>query len=147
MDRYRAELVFVDLNPEGFNLKPHCICDTRSVRSMKFYYPTESSETLPIPLLSFKFPAGFPSPAADYIETRIDLNKELIKHPAFTFFAYAEGDSMAPLIKDGNLLIVDRKVKQPNGCTVLASVNNAFCVKHLFKFQDGSIELRSHNPK
>jgi len=114
---------------------------------MKFYFPVESPPVLEFPLISFKFPAGFPSPAADYVETRIDLNKHLIKNPSFTFFAYAEGDSMYPLIKDGNMLVVDRKVEQPDGCVVLASVNNEFCVKHLYRFPDGSIELRPHNPK
>jgi DNA polymerase V len=114
---------------------------------MKFIFPVEYPESATFPLIDSKIPAGFPSPAADYVETRIDLNKLLIKHPSFTFFAYAEGDSMFPLIKDGNLLVVDRKVDQPNGCTVLASVNNTFCVKHLHKFPDGSIELRPHNPK
>lgn len=114
---------------------------------MKFYPPVESPPVLEIPLISFKVSAGFPSPAADYVETRIDLNKQLIKNPSFTFFAYAEGDSMFPLIKDGNMLIVDRKVDQPDGCIVLASVNNEFCVKHLYRFPDGSIELRPHNPR
>ncbi|CAN5520058.1 translesion error-prone DNA polymerase V autoproteolytic subunit [soil metagenome] len=114
---------------------------------MQLYYPLESSALLELPLLRFKFPAGFPSPAADYSETRIDLNRELIKNPSFTFFAVAEGDSMFPLIQDSNLLVVDRKVDQPNGCVILASVNNAFCVKHLYRFPDGSIELRPHNLK
>ena len=113
---------------------------------MRFFLPAENPPLTLVPLLKFKFPAGFPSPAADYVETRIDLNKLLIKHPSFTFFAYAEGDSMFPLIQDGNLLVVDRKAKQPNGCVVLASVNNTFCVKRLFRFPDGSIELRSDNP-
>jgi len=114
---------------------------------MRFYVPAENPQSVPIQLLNFKIPAGFPSPAADYVETRIDLNKLLIKNPSFTFFAYAEGDSMFPLIQDDNLLVVDRKVDQPNGCVVLASVNNTFCVKRFFKYQDGSIELRPDNPK
>ncbi|MEO7538383.1 MAG: S24 family peptidase [Pyrinomonadaceae bacterium] len=113
---------------------------------MRFFLPAENPPLVLVALLKVRFPAGFPSPAADYVETRIDLNKMLIKHPSFTFFAYAEGDSMFPLIQDGNLLVVDRKAKQPNGCVVLASVNNTFCVKRLFKFPDGSIELRSENP-
>lgn len=114
---------------------------------MKFYVPIQPLSSLEIPLLKFKFPAGFPSPAADYVETRIDLNKHLLKNPSFTFFAYAEGNSMFPMIQDGNMLIVDRKVEQPDGCVVLASVNNEFCVKHLYRFPDGSIELRPHNLK
>jgi len=114
---------------------------------MKFFFPIENPETANFPMVDFRVPAGFPSPAADYVETRIDLNKLLIKHPSFTFFAYAEGDSMSPLIKDGNLLVVDRKIEQPNGCVVLVSVNNTFCIKHFYKFADGSVELRPHNSK
>lgn len=115
--------------------------------STEFYYPVEIPPPLPVPLVSFRIPAGFPSPATDYVEKRIDLNDELIKNPSFTFFAYADGDSMAPLIKDGNLIVVDRKVKQPDGCVVLVSVNNSLCIKHLYRFPDGSMELRPHNPK
>ena len=46
------------------------------------------------PFIDFKIPAGFPSPAMDYIEERIDLTKELIRHPLATFLMKAEGDSM-----------------------------------------------------
>ena len=113
---------------------------------MKFFLPIETAPELLLNLLSLPIPAGFPSPAADYVETRIDLNKLLIKNPTCTFFAYAEGDSMFPVIKDGNLLVVDRKDEPVSGWTVLASVNNEFCVKEFFKFPDGSIELRPVNP-
>lgn len=114
---------------------------------MRFYFPYIDPLPFKAPLISYRVPAGFPSPATDYVETRIDLNQLLIKHPSFTFFAYAEGDSMFPLIQDGNLLVIDRKVEQPNGCIVLASVNNTFCVKHLHRFADGSLKLRPHNEK
>lgn len=114
---------------------------------MQFYLPHLDPKPFKAPLISLPIPAGFPSPAADYVETRIDLNAQLIKNPTFTFFAYAEGDSMFPLIQDGNLLVIDRKVDQPDGCVVLASVNNTFCVKHLHRWPDGSIELRPHNTK
>lgn len=114
---------------------------------MRFYFPHIDPIPLTSPLISYRVPAGFPSPATDYIESRIDLNQLLIKHPSFTFFAYAEGDSMFPLIQDGNLLVIDRKVDQPNGCIVLASVNNTFCVKHFHRFPDGSLKLRPQNEK
>lgn len=113
---------------------------------MNYLLPAESPPPLEIPLINFRVSAGFPSPAADYVETRIDLNKELIKNPAFTFFFYAEGDSMAPVIADGSLLIVDRKVALTEGCVVVASINQEYCVKYFFKYPDGSIELRSKNP-
>lgn len=114
---------------------------------MQYLLPVESPLILEIPLINFKVSAGFPSPAADYVETRIDLNRELIKNPAFTFFFYAEGDSMAPVIEDGALLVVDRKVEMAEGCVVVASINQEYCVKYFFKYPDGSIELRPENPK
>lgn len=108
-----------------------------------FLYPTPLS----LRLVANRIAAGFPSPATDYVETRIDLNQELIKNPLATFFAFAEGDSMDPEIRSGDLLVIDRKVPTPNGCIVLASVNREYCVKRLHKYPDGSLELRSDNPK
>ena len=107
----------------------------------------EVLKTLEVPLISSRIPAGFPSPATDYIETRIDLNRELIKNPAFTFFAYNEGLSMDPEIPNGSLMVVDRKITPTEGCVVLASINREYCVRYFFKYKDGSIELRSENPK
>ena len=112
---------------------------------MDLYYPTEKPAPLALPLVNFKIPAGFPSPAADYVETRIDLNKYLVKNPSFTFYARVEGDSMVPLMQDGDLALIDKKAGQPNGCIVLASVNNKYCFKQLYRFPDGSIELRPEN--
>ncbi len=54
---------------------------------------------------------GVPSPAADYVEGRIDLNRDLIKHPLATFYIRVAGDSMMPRIEPGELLVVDRMVE------------------------------------
>lgn len=112
---------------------------------MQLFTPVEKSSVQALPLIDFQIPAGFPSPATDYVETRIDLSNLLVSNPSFTFLAYAEGESMYPEIQNGDLMVIDRKVDQPNGCIVLASVNNAFCVKQLFRWPDGSLELRSLN--
>jgi DNA polymerase V len=117
------------------------------LNTMHLYSPAKFPIERQLPLVRMPIPAGFPSPAADYVETRIDLHKELIRNPSFTFFAYAEGDSMFPEIRDGDLMVIDRKVEQSDGSIVLASVSNSFCVKRLFRWPDGSIELRSDNPK
>lgn len=114
---------------------------------MNLHQPVDFPTPLEIPLISFKVPAGFPSPATDYIETRIDLNRDLIPNPAFTFYFYAEGDSMEPEISDGSLLIVDRKIDPTDGCVVVASINQEYCVKYFFPYKDGSIELRPANPE
>ena len=79
-------------------------------------------------------PAGFPSPALDYIEQRIDLNKELIKHPLSTFIVQCEGVSMMnAYIAPKARLIVDRSLTPQNGDIVLAVLNGEFTVKFLKK--------------
>jgi DNA polymerase V len=61
---------------------------------MRFYSPTELRQIVTIPLFSDVVQCGFPSPAADYVERRIDLNELLIAHPSATYFVKASGDSM-----------------------------------------------------
>lgn len=87
-----------------------------------------------IPFFNFKVPAGFPSPAMDYMEDRIDLNKELIHHPLSTFLIESEGTSMInAFIPPKAKLIVDRSLTPKNGDIVLAVINGEFTVKFLKK--------------
>lgn len=89
---------------------------------------------LTIPLFSNKVQAGFPSPAMDYMEERIDLNKEYIKHPLATFIVECTGDSMInAFIPPKAKLIVDRSVSPKSGDIVLAVLNGEFTVKFLKK--------------
>jgi DNA polymerase V len=75
-------------------------------------------------------PAGFPSPAQDYMEERIDLNAELIRNPAATFLARITGESMRDLgMFDGDLIVVDRSLTPRSGDVVLAWVQGGFTVK------------------
>jgi DNA polymerase V len=113
---------------------------------MKFYLPAEPLSPQTFPLLNSKVSAGFPSPAIDYIETRIDLYKYIANH-SFIFFAIAEGDSMNPQIRDGNIIAIDRQIDVKNGDVVMASLYDEFCVKRYFGYPDGSVELRPDNPK
>ncbi|MDO8971978.1 MAG: translesion error-prone DNA polymerase V autoproteolytic subunit [Saprospiraceae bacterium] len=90
--------------------------------------------------------AGFPSPADDYLETRIDLRKELIKNPDATFVMRVQGDSMAgDGIDDGDVLIIDRSVKPGNGAVAVCYLNNTFTVKRL-EMRGGRIRLLAANP-
>jgi DNA polymerase V len=87
-----------------------------------------------IPLFSNKVQAGFPSPAMDYMEERIDLNKEFIKHPLATFIVECVGDSMInAFIPPKARLIVDRSIIPRSGDIVLAVLNGEFTVKFLKK--------------
>ena len=87
-----------------------------------------------IGLFSNKVHAGFPSPAMDYLEERIDLNKEFIKHPLSTFIVECIGDSMInAFIPPKAKLIVDRSISPKSGDIVLAVINGEFTVKFLKK--------------
>lgn len=107
----------------------------RSV-SLTFLKP-DFSTPLARPLLAFPVSAGFPSPADDYMESRIDLNEHLIKHPAATFFVRVSGDSMTGAgIQDGDVLIVDRAAECVNNCIVVARINDEFTLKRYRKEGD-----------
>jgi DNA polymerase V len=84
------------------------------------------------PLYLESVSAGFPSPANDYIESPLDLNQHLIKHPAATFFVKAKGDSMIDAgIHSGDLLIVDRSLEVTDGKVVIAVVDGEMIVKRI----------------
>lgn len=77
---------------------------------------------------------GFPSPAMDYMEERISLDKEFIKHPLSTFLGTAEGTSMInAFIPHGGKLLIDRSITPKNGDVVVAILNGEYTVKFLKK--------------
>jgi len=99
---------------------------------MEFYRLTELREIISIPLFSDLVQCGFPSPAADYVEQRIDLNELLVSHPSSTYFVKAAGDSMIDAgISDGDLLVVDSSRTAEHGDIVIAAVEGEFTVKRL----------------
>lgn len=98
------------------------------------------------PVILFRVPAGFPSPAEDYVEGRRDLNRDLIKHPLSTFYIRVSGDSMVGAgILPGALLVVDRAVEAHAGHIVVARINDELCVKRLSLSDQGRIWLLSEN--
>jgi DNA polymerase V len=98
------------------------------------------------PLASDSVAAGFPSPADDYIETGIDLNEALIRHPSSTFFLRVSGDSMRGAgIQHGDLLIVDRSLEFRSGRIVVAVIEGAFTLKRLVQHQ-GQWRLEAAHP-
>jgi DNA polymerase V len=98
------------------------------------------------PLVEWRVPAGFPGPAQDEIAGRIDLNRDLVKHPLATFYVRVEGDSMEPGIHSGELLVVDRMVETKDGDVVVARLGCEFTVKRLRIEEDRNIRLLSENP-
>lgn len=99
------------------------------------------------PLFLSRVKAGFPSPADDYIEGKLDLNEHLIKHKAATFFVRVSGNSMEGAgIFDGDLLIVDRALEPKHKSVVVAVVNGEFTVKRIKK-DKGRVWLMPENTK
>ncbi|MBU4610342.1 translesion error-prone DNA polymerase V autoproteolytic subunit [Achromobacter sp. GG226] len=90
--------------------------------------------------------AGFPSPAADFAQERIDLIKQLVVHPQATFLMRVRGDSMRELgIDDGDVVVVDRAIRPRHAHIVVAIVDGEFTCKRLFQRQ-GRIKLQAGNP-
>ena len=95
-------------------------------------YSFEKHKELNLPLFDAKISAGFPSPADDYIDKRLDLNEFLIKHPAATFFVRVSGDSMIEAgIHSGDILVVDRAVEPGDNMVVVALLDGEFTVKRI----------------
>lgn len=98
------------------------------------------------PLYASTVPAGFPSPADDFIEAHLDLNTHLVRHPAATFFVMASGDSMLGAgIHSGDMLIVDRSLEATHGRIVIAAIDGELTVKRLSR-TDGRVRLLPENP-
>lgn len=97
------------------------------------------------PLYGSKVAAGFPSPADDYIESKLDLNQYLVKRPAATFFVRVEGESMIKAgIHPDDILVVDRSIKPSNGKIVIAVLNGELTVKRL-KINGKAVSLLPEN--
>lgn len=102
------------------------------------------------PLYGHNVPAGFPSPADEYVDSMLDLNEYLIRNAVSTFFFKAKGHSMRNArIFDGDLVCVDRSIEPRHGHIVLATIDNEFTVKRLY-IRGRIIELhpesRHHQP-
>jgi DNA polymerase V len=109
----------------------------------KIYTPKRSRRSLPI--FTARISAGFPSPAADYEEGKLDLNKHLIKNPPATFIVRAAGDSMEGAgIHSGDLLIVDRSVEPKSGHVIIAVLDGQLTVKRL-RIYRGKYSLEPEN--
>lgn len=96
-----------------------------------FYLTPKTARRVRLRLFHSKVPAGFPSPADDYVERTIDLNEELIKNKLATFIVSADGHSMSLEFHSGDLLIVDRSLEPKHNDVVVACVDGEVTVKRL----------------
>lgn len=110
-------------------------------------YPAIDADPLTIPLLGRLVPAGFPSPADDYLEGEIDLNRYLIERPAACFLMRVSGASMSGAgIMDGDLVVVDRSAEAKPGHVVVAVCDGEMTIKRLRRLQDGRAVLKAEHP-
>lgn len=102
--------------------------------------------TLPLPLLGRFVPAGFPSPADDYLEGEIDLATFLIERPSSTFVMRVSGHSMTGAgILDGDYIIVDKSIAAKTGHIVVATCNGDMTLKRLHLLSKNRAVLRAEN--
>ena len=88
------------------------------------------------PMMESGVHAGFPSPAQDYINSFIDLNKELVRHPAATFFARVVVDSMVDAdVNEGDVLVVDKSIEPKEGDMAVCFIDGEFALKYI-SFRD-----------
>ncbi|QEE48524.1 translesion error-prone DNA polymerase V autoproteolytic subunit [Flavobacterium alkalisoli] len=100
-------------------------------RALNIYAPDMESKS-PLPYISHGVSAGFPSPAQDFMETKIDLNRELSKNPLSTFYIRVSGNSMIDAgINNADILVVDRSMEPSNGKIAVCLVDGEFTVKRL----------------
>jgi len=100
-------------------------------------YIQNAQSTTEIPLVSLGISAGFPSPADDFLDLNIDLNKHLIKNPSTTFFGRVSGSSMIEAgISDGDLLIIDKSIEPKSGQIAVCFIDGEFTIKRIKKEKD-----------
>lgn len=99
-----------------------------------------------IPLLLQPVSAGFPSPADDFIDKKLDLNELLIKHPEATYFARVKGDSMKNAgIHPDDILIIDKSLSIKNGSIVVAALDGEFTLKRIKKLNESFYLVPENN--
>jgi len=108
-------------------------------------YTIQNNTNQLIPYFDKGIQAGFPSPAADYMELAIDLNETLIKNPSSTFIGRITGDSMKDIgIFDGSLAIVDKSLRVENNSLVVAWIHGGFTLKQI-RNESGNTYLMAFN--
>lgn len=116
----------------------------QNTTTLEFYTPDLTTE-MEIPFMDIGISAGFPSPADDFLELSIDLNKHLIKHKDSTFFAKVKGHSMKNAgIFDGDLLVIDKSLPPQDGKIAICQIDGEFTVKRI-KIEQNVVWLIAEN--
>ncbi len=111
------------------------------------FYTVNTSSHVELPFIDGGIAAGFPSPAQDYIDLKIDLNTELITNPSSTFYARVKGTSMQDAgIMDGDILVIDKSLEPKDGDTAVCFIDGEFTLKYI-KFETEVVYLIPANSK
>jgi DNA polymerase V len=109
-------------------------------------FSANTTAEVSLPLAESGISAGFPSPAQDYIDLSLDLNKELIANPSSTFYGRVRGESMKDAgIQDGDLLIIDKSLEPQDGDTAVCFIDGEFTLKYI-KIEKDAVYLIPANP-
>lgn len=123
------------------------VVNSHLAESMAFELPSLNPVAIPLPLYSSKVRAGFPSPADDHMENRLDVSEYLIDQLDATFFATIAGDSMRDAgLLSGDKVVIDRSKQATVGDIVLAVIDGEFTIKTLGKNKKGMPKLIPANP-
>lgn len=115
-------------------------------RNLNFIIPDFESE-LKTPFINDGVSAGFPSPANDFLENTVDLNKELSENHLATFYIKVSGNSMTDAgIDNGDILVVDRSIEPADKKIAICFIDGEFTVKRL-KLETDHLFLMPENPK
>jgi len=111
------------------------------------FYTADTTLKLSLPFIESGIKAGFPSPADDFLDLSIDLNKEFVKNQSTTFYGRVKGDSMQNAgLEDGDLLIIDKSLEPINGKIAVCYIDGEFTVKRI-KIEKECIWLVAENEK
>jgi DNA polymerase V len=114
-------------------------------KKLTFFKPNLESNGK-LPFINHKVSAGFPSPAMDFMESSIDLNKVLVENPIATFYVQVEGNSMIDAgIHDKDLLVVDRSLEPRNNKIAICLLDGEFTVKRI-RLENNELFLMPENP-
>lgn len=110
------------------------------------FYSASTAVELELPLADGGIRAGFPSPAQDYIDLKIDLNKELIANPSSTFYGRVKGSSMIDAgVEDGDLLVIDKSLTPKDGDMAICFIDGEFTLKYI-RIEPDAVLLMPANP-
>ena len=112
----------VKMNTKGTTIQKHKLS----------FYLVSNDQSEELPLVEGGIKAGFPSPADDFLDLSIDINKEYIRNKEATFFARVNGDSMKDAgMSDGDLLIIDKSLEPADGKIAVCFIDGEFTVKRI----------------